>query len=573
MKSNLHIFGGITEAVAMDKALAQAEGKLPIRAGYQKKSVVIAWPGVEVDGQEGVMEGEVNGDAMVRLNFSGGVFQIPGQYLVVLGDFKDPAPTVKANVANDPGEDVLGCTVRIYDNGGETADRYSIAVQNPETLEISWLGSSEDPFHPQGFGQHVGEVSEDVDSENEHLGKRIKMADVPEPVKKFIEQEAKAVAGDGEVKAAKAVKFPLEVDLDVTDAKEVQPKISKAVPGATFKTQDLGNHDSLIVTVHSEEELQSLKKFLVPNGWDVEDYPELGASLKATRISAAPEKTKEKEKGAPTATAPAPPNAPRSTGTAPQETELTDRAKENRTILTEKPSSVGDTKPQAISLDLAKAAPEGGSAVQKALSEVEKLDGLRAKAEAEVEDLMEKLKVEVIAEKYTKAVEKLAEEIKKTGQPVVRIKESFLAVTKEREVVEANMSEETAIKYRKLMAELAASKTKMVDVNKQIKDLVNTSFASMGGTEKSKEKVTKFEGTMISVVSAMEKSEGLADSQVQAINRLTAGLLDMFRSAYEAVKDFLGTFKSLESAASDFAKAYAKDAKKEPKAEAASAKA
>jgi hypothetical protein len=88
-------------------------------------------------------------------------------------------------------EDVDGADVRVYDNGGETFDRYTIVVENPEDPgERSWLGSSENPFHPQGFGQHLG----DSVQEGTHLGEKIKFANLPEQVQKFVRQEAEAYA-------------------------------------------------------------------------------------------------------------------------------------------------------------------------------------------------------------------------------------------------------------------------------------------------------------------------------------------------------------------------------------------
>ncbi len=40
----------------------------------------------------------------------------------------------------------------VFDNGGETFDRFTIIDRKSGDM----IGSSENPFHPQGFGQHCG---------------------------------------------------------------------------------------------------------------------------------------------------------------------------------------------------------------------------------------------------------------------------------------------------------------------------------------------------------------------------------------------------------------------------------
>lgn len=48
--------------------------------------------------------------------------------------------------------------VRIFDNGGATADRFTIV--NTKTGDI--LGASENPFHPMGIGQHCGNLVDNI---------------------------------------------------------------------------------------------------------------------------------------------------------------------------------------------------------------------------------------------------------------------------------------------------------------------------------------------------------------------------------------------------------------------------
>ena len=101
---------------------------------------------------------------------------------------------IKASTDESPdSEDVDGTDVRVYDNGGETFDRYTIVIENPVTLEQSWLGSSQDPFFPSGFGQHLGDEASGM-QEGEHLGRRIKFAELPEKVQQFVRQDTKVMA-------------------------------------------------------------------------------------------------------------------------------------------------------------------------------------------------------------------------------------------------------------------------------------------------------------------------------------------------------------------------------------------
>lgn len=58
--------------------------------------------------------------------------------------------------------------IRIYDNGGETVDRYTVVVTENEG-RIAVYGMSDRPFHPQGFCQFCGdEVSQEfLDTQTE----------------------------------------------------------------------------------------------------------------------------------------------------------------------------------------------------------------------------------------------------------------------------------------------------------------------------------------------------------------------------------------------------------------------
>ena len=62
------------------------------------------------------------------------------------------------------------------------ADRYTVVID--DDMECC-LAASEDPFHPQGFGQHV-EVSRGWVEQQVEEGRQVSFDDVPEPVQRFI---------------------------------------------------------------------------------------------------------------------------------------------------------------------------------------------------------------------------------------------------------------------------------------------------------------------------------------------------------------------------------------------------
>jgi hypothetical protein len=77
----------------------------------------------------------------------------------------------------------------VYDNEGETFDRYTVfysgrGVFHPSDLRMRMhVGMSEHPFHPQGFGQHGYGMP------GRHVGKRIKFEDLPPDCQKLVLQD------------------------------------------------------------------------------------------------------------------------------------------------------------------------------------------------------------------------------------------------------------------------------------------------------------------------------------------------------------------------------------------------
>ena len=89
-----------------------------------------------------------------------------------------------------------GTVLRVYDNGGQTWDRYTII---PPRWAKDWrdpaggfdaIGASERPFGPQGFGQMVCAYP------GPHLGKRIRWDELPADVQRFARQSFPAYAPD-----------------------------------------------------------------------------------------------------------------------------------------------------------------------------------------------------------------------------------------------------------------------------------------------------------------------------------------------------------------------------------------
>lgn len=94
----------------------------------------------------------------------------------------------------------------IFDNGGETFDRYTVIYLDEPVSDdpyysdrYLYFAMSERPFHPQGFGQH-GEIDLFPSQLKQlrkgkgqrlfsHLGKRIDFEDLPEDCKKAVKQD------------------------------------------------------------------------------------------------------------------------------------------------------------------------------------------------------------------------------------------------------------------------------------------------------------------------------------------------------------------------------------------------
>ena len=81
--------------------------------------------------------------------------------------------------------------VRCYDNGGKTADRYTVVYtgryrRDLTRDEFQFVGMSAQPFHPQGVGMHGSSKVQIDRPASAHLGKRIKFAELPDDCRKLV---------------------------------------------------------------------------------------------------------------------------------------------------------------------------------------------------------------------------------------------------------------------------------------------------------------------------------------------------------------------------------------------------
>jgi hypothetical protein len=90
--------------------------------------------------------------------------------------------------------------IRCYDNGGITADRYTVVFLTPFWIDDEhqpWYasaGMSDDPYHPQGVGYH-NEFPRLIDEpKSEHLGKPIAFDQLPARCRLMVERDLENIA-------------------------------------------------------------------------------------------------------------------------------------------------------------------------------------------------------------------------------------------------------------------------------------------------------------------------------------------------------------------------------------------
>lgn len=92
-------------------------------------------------------------------------------------------------------ESIKGHPIRCYDNGGKTFDRFTVVYMDEPTSCTNHRfglyaarGMSENPYHPQGFGQY-GEARI-----GKHLGKRISFKALPKECRQAVLQDITEVS-------------------------------------------------------------------------------------------------------------------------------------------------------------------------------------------------------------------------------------------------------------------------------------------------------------------------------------------------------------------------------------------
>jgi len=98
--------------------------------------------------------------------------------------------------------------VRCYDNGGKTADRFTVQftgrIRKKCGDEFPYLSMNSAPFHPQGIGMH-GSHHSTIDTNNwgfapmigksNHLGKRIPFNQLPADCQQLVIRDYKEIWG------------------------------------------------------------------------------------------------------------------------------------------------------------------------------------------------------------------------------------------------------------------------------------------------------------------------------------------------------------------------------------------
>lgn len=99
-------------------------------------------------------------------------------------------PDCGDDLPTTPGAECENCghvywdevSVRLFDNHGETFDRYTAVFYDQDGQCVGYRGMSDNPFHPQGFGiWDDGDCSGTIERDTE-----IAVEDAPEQVQRCI---------------------------------------------------------------------------------------------------------------------------------------------------------------------------------------------------------------------------------------------------------------------------------------------------------------------------------------------------------------------------------------------------
>ena len=89
--------------------------------------------------------------------------------------------------------------IRIYDNGGESFDRYTVLFtgrwKGRKAYHSYFRGMSENPYSPRGYGIWEDRPGHIDRPSYAHLGKRIAFATLPEPCKRSVLSDYREIWG------------------------------------------------------------------------------------------------------------------------------------------------------------------------------------------------------------------------------------------------------------------------------------------------------------------------------------------------------------------------------------------
>jgi hypothetical protein len=166
-----------------------------------------------------------------------------------------------AGLPPQPGSDLPPGVSGVYDNGGATADRYTVYYDNG-----TFVGMSENPSHPQGFGQH-GEGSAPAPEDAEEVaGKPIAFSALPPNCQKLVMQDLgsaieKESAEDPEDEG------PAPEDYTITPSGQLGSRYSVGQVEGKF----LGEFDSWDEAVRAIRSKMEKEQFF-PGVWNVSDH-------------------------------------------------------------------------------------------------------------------------------------------------------------------------------------------------------------------------------------------------------------------------------------------------------------
>lgn len=137
-------------------------------------------------------------------------------------------------------------TVRVYDNGGKTIDRYAVIFIDQPGSEVNTfecVGMSRDVTSPQGFYQHS------ICKLGRHLGKRIPFTELPKVHQNRVIRELRHSHEDAMRHEA--------TDALVSHARFTIQGVARIIADALYKQNPRFDREHFLAVVRGEKELNS----------------------------------------------------------------------------------------------------------------------------------------------------------------------------------------------------------------------------------------------------------------------------------------------------------------------------